>query len=167
MWLQIFPRARVLHIVRNGIDVANSLLLREKRARHTRMGDSLLLRTGRALDRLVRLRGPEWNPGGDAMEEAFQLWSTHLGVVLEATKTLPENRCFTVQFERLMEEPIDQLLRLTHFLNLSIPDEELEKLSKSLRNDRSRAFRRDDGLVSFFERHRTHPMMRQFGYDEA
>ncbi len=165
VWLEVFPQAKVLHLVRNGIDVAQSLVARE--LDFGQRSESLWLRAARTLDRLVHLENPRaFQPAG-SLEEAFRLWSSYLEATLTATQTLPENRCLTLHFERLLENPQHELPRILRFLDLPAADAELETLARQLKKDRSRAFLRDEGLVSFFERHRTHPMMRRFGYDKA
>ena len=165
VWLDVFPQARVLHIVRNGIDVARSLLARELNS--GRRSESLWLRAARTLDRLVHPENPRTSQPAGGLEEAFDLWSTYLEATLAATRKLPENRRLTIHFEHLLENPQDELLRILRFLDLPVAAGELDTLSRQLRKDRSRAFLRDEGLVSFFERHKTHSMMRRFGYDQT
>ncbi len=164
VWLGLFPQARVLHIVRNGIDVARSLLVRERAAGER--AESLWLRAARTLDRLVHLKNPRTSQPTGSLEKAFGLWSGYLEATLAATRKLPDNRCLTLHFEQLLGNPPDELHRILGFLDLSVDAADLETLARQLRKDRSRAFLRDERLVNFFERHRNHPMMRRFGYDE-
>lgn len=86
LWLRLFPQARVVHVVRDGLDVAASLVAREQR-RRTRLGNAA--RSCRCLD----------------PERAFDLWTEYVDMGEHVAEALPAARYLRLRYEDLLEGP--------------------------------------------------------------
>jgi len=95
LWLDLFPEARVIHVIRSGIDVALSL---HRRAAQRGVG----------------------TPECSDPAYCFQLWERYAQEGC-AWRTLPESRYLEVYYEELLREPRAQLLEMLRFVGSS-PD---------------------------------------------
>jgi hypothetical protein len=100
VWLEIFPRARWVHIVRNGVDVAISTHRRSLRQQR------------KPWNRLLRL---DYVPATLDFDYCFHLWETYLGFVLEHKHLIPADRYLEMRYEDLLAEPEANLERLVEF----------------------------------------------------
>ena len=108
LWLELFPEARVIHVVRNGIDVALSLYRREsKRYLH------------RSLEK--RMFPP-------TIAEGYRLWERYLEIGLRS-----EYQCrhwMFLKYEDVCTHPRTEIGRICAFLNL--PTTALEHIQGSV-----------------------------------
>lgn len=138
LWLHRFPKARIIHIYRNGVDVARSLQVRD-------IQDKAMFPTLQT--RCIELKG------------AFETWVEYETAALRLTAELPVLR---IRYEDLLAEPTRHLQQLDDFLGRQLAykiDADTFDFSKAY------AFRHDAELMAFYEAHRDHPMMVRFGYD--
>lgn len=187
LWLEIFPEARVARIVRNGIDVARSLMVREERrlTNPVRKDNSLMGRFKRRTSQLGRrpwlLYLLESYPrlmehmtplsrynrmrvyGCDTLEGAFQLWNTYVSRETEVLAHL-QDRTHCVRYEDFLEAPEATLAGLAAFCGLSPNPELISRLCGRLNKQRKYAFLEDQALKTFYESVRNCPMMQHFGY---
>jgi hypothetical protein len=121
IWLRIFPRARVVHIVRNGIDVAISTHRRShKQQRKFR-------------NRVLRF---DYCPVTLDFEYCFRLWEQHISFVQEHQLLIPDGQFLEIRYEDLLAAPVEQLRRITSFIGREVPEEHLVAACK--RVDQSR-----------------------------
>ena len=95
IWLKLFPDAKIVHVIRNGIDVANSLWLRCKK-----MGWGL--------------------PECDDWAYCFRLWELYVEEARQY-KALLGQRYMEVRYERFVSYPQNEVRRMMDFLNLDMP----------------------------------------------
>ena len=100
VWLELFPRARWLHIVRNGVDVAISTHRRSLRQQK------------KFWSRLLRL---DYVPATLDFDYSFRLWETYLDFVLEHKHLIPAGRYLEMRYEDLLARPEASLVRLVEF----------------------------------------------------
>ena len=110
VWLEIFPNASVIHVVRNGIDVALSLYRREFR-RYLHPSSE------------KRMFPPTIGAG-------YRLWTTYLeiGLQIEAQGS----RCMRLRYEDLLSQPKEQLWALAHFLDIRVKPETIRTVAERL-----------------------------------
>ncbi|MHC4892879.1 MAG: sulfotransferase [Planctomycetota bacterium] len=171
LWCRIFPGASLLLIERNGIDAAQSLVVRQQRARE-RAGDDMHLEMSpmprawgqlwRRKDRLqpyvtFSARCREWR-------DAFGLWEEYVrgGRRIHAAHQGPKHR---IRYESLLEDPVVELTRLVDFLQLSVPYSQVETLASEIRSDRRCAFQHDTDLMEAYTSVRESEWMRTLEYD--
>lgn len=146
IWLDIFPEAKVIHVYRHGVDVANSLLVRQQRS----------IKAYKS--RYIKLKPIYWllpKRGGfteslrcDTLEGGFSLWEEYMQEAQVHVHKL-EDKAIEVKFEDLLREPYRILQSLTEFCELKPSEEALAKAAKQVRPDRAYAYRNDRRLQAF------------------
>ena len=187
LWLDVFPEARVIHVVRNGVDVALSLSVRERRRRAdlrsgTRVGErartiaserhdvpwlpwllwqvQLRFVGGRTAWRLRRWR---LHPCID-LEEGFTLWTDYLRRAERATPAA-RGGVFEIRYEDVLAEPDARIRELAAFCGLSVTDDQIAAASRSVARPASN--RLDDSRARrFHESVRGNEWMRKWGYGQ-
>jgi hypothetical protein len=155
VWLQVFPRLRVVHLLRHGVDVADSLARRHAAALRAATGEAvpsaLTVIRDQGLGVLSSRRG--WD-----LPEAFTMWEQYVEKARSEMAALGE-RAFEVRFEDLVGSPHEVASALARFCELPDPP------SSPLRplGDRVLAYRRDPRLASFALE--VGERLRRYGYD--
>lgn len=164
VWLSLFPEARLIYILRNGVDVAASLMVRERMLLERRM-ERFESRLGKlshrsALDRA----GYKGSPRCLTLDGSFQLWKEY---VEEADTQLPalSNPLYSVRYEEILEQPREQLTAMARFCQLDkATDAAIEQAALRVKKDRARAFASDPTLAVFYENVKSDPLMARHGY---
>jgi hypothetical protein len=121
IWLRIFPRARVVHVLRNGIDVAISTHRRSQKQQ------------ARLRNRVLRF---DYCPVTLDFEYCFQLWEQYVSFVLEHRQLIPAGQYLEIRYEDLLVAPARELRKITSFVDHQVPEQLLKRACK--RVDRSR-----------------------------
>jgi LPS sulfotransferase NodH len=146
-WLQLFPRAYVVHIIRNGIDVAISL-----HRRHI------------AKNKRWRVHPDHRDPRGFDFRFCFSLWETYQAHLLTYRDTVPAERYIELRYEALLREP-EPTLRLV-LSRLNVPFEEptlaaaVATINTGRLDNRAYAAAYQDFIPELLE----NPLMRALGY---
>ncbi len=147
LWLRLLPGARVVHVVRDGVDVAASL-----RARSRRQLAGLGERP--APD---GTRAPNWFPSLRCLEleEGLALWAWYLDRCREnVTVRASDTPLHQIRYESLLGEPGEEAGRLAAFLGLPAPDRDaLDPIEGLVDAGRASAHRADPELSAFAEEH--------------
>jgi hypothetical protein len=146
LWLRLFPNARVIHIYRNAVDVADSLVRRQARA-------------------LKRLRRVAFSPRCMSHAGAFALWAEYVQMGLEAVQQVPQERRMEMCYETLLEDPLTEVERLAAFVGLPGGAERAQAMAARPRRDRAYAFASRPELYAFYQQVADHPLMCALGYD--
>jgi hypothetical protein len=150
IWLSVFGRARWLHVVRNGIDVAISLHRRSEKQR-------LKLR-----NRLLPTF--DYSPATLDFAYSFRLWETYVSFILAHKDLIAPDRYLEVRYEALLAEPQVQLARVLDFMGHSVAEEALQTASRRI--DRGRLDNRDyaAGYRQEIPRLADSPLMQRLAY---
>ena len=135
-WLKVFPNAKVIHVIRNGIDASLSLWRRSQKS-------------GEGAPRCLNL------------EYCFELWEKY---VHEGRKwrCLGEDRYIEVRYEHLLRDPIDGLKRLFGFSG--VPAWNARVLNNLIKRDGpARGFSKE--LDALIERAKCSEIFRDLGYE--
>ena len=114
IWLQIYPHAKVIHVIRNGISVSLSLCRREQR-RFFRMF------IGRSKENLM------FPP---TLAKAYQLWEIYVRVGRELCQSKPN--CYLIRYEDLIEKPVSSISYLFKSVNIPYDDRMIQSLSDNI-----------------------------------
>lgn len=164
-WLRLFPNAKLLYIVRNGIDVAASLRVREERELQRRIEEfdgkarqlnkhSMLERAGfKGSARCLTLTG------------GFSLWEEYVAEAERHLASVPNER-LVVNYEQLLAEPATRLPAVASFCGLRPTAEKIAVVVGSVNASRGTAFKADPELSAFYEQVRQTPWMKRYGYDQ-
>jgi LPS sulfotransferase NodH len=146
-WLQVFPQAHVVHIYRNGVDVAISLHRRE------------LAQTKRR-----RFYTPPRDPRGLDFRFCFSLWEHYQGYLLTYRDTVPSSQYLEVRYETLLREPEKVLPTVLNHIGLPpAPDElsaSIATINKGRLNNAAYAAAYQEVIPDLM----TAPLMRELGY---
>jgi hypothetical protein len=162
IWLDIFPAARVVHVVRNGVDVADSLARRQMSGLELGRRNFKKYRT---LLRYVPKRG--WFGTSPRMldrRQGFELWEEYLEFAQKFSKGLGD-RYMEVCYEELLTRPREVLPEVVAFCGLNPKESVIEAAIGGVRSDRSYAFRRTPELYEFWQVVRHSRWMRHYRYD--
>lgn len=149
LWLSIFPEARVLHIMRHGVDVAQSLWVRRRRAAE------------RAAARYRRRRPLYVNNPAAPKRTGFAhsavcadrarglaLWERYTARARSHVAALGEAQALELRYEALLAEPRAWLGRISGFCGLNASAAAVEREAAKLDGGRSEAFRSDADLLA-------------------
>ena len=147
LWLEVFPNARVLNVYRNGVDVAESLVVRERR-------------------RVARIHNAVRSCRCLTHERAFELWTEYVTASLRVTTSLEADRVHQVRYESFLEAPDSGLREIATFLGLDLSDAEFGALAAGVEPGRALAFRGDPQLVRLYQETAHHPLMQRLEYSD-
>jgi len=150
LWLDIFPEAKIMHIHRHGVDVANSFWSRNKKnlerikryyAKHK------VWYLFYVLPRSIVKHGSLFDLRYASLEQRFSLWEEYM----KEARTHLENiqgRAIEIKYEDLLERPDDSLRSLSDFCELRYCSDVIKKITETLRPDRAYAYRHDAELLA-------------------
>lgn len=162
LWRRIFPAAKIIHLVRHGVDVASSLVNRQTQGQE--LGYSNFARH-RRLFSWTGKRG--WF--GDAprvgeLKDAFSLWEAYLQYGQAGLKGLDDDQLLELRYEDLLIDPVPHMQRIAAFCGLDVAAGQIETSVAGIRADRAYSFRRQQSLLEFWQEIRQTPWMRRFDY---
>lgn len=148
LWREVFPSARVVNVYRNGIDVAASLVARE-RQRAGRLGNPI--RSSRCLQ----------------PDLAFQLWTEYVETSLQVTQDLDPAQVRDVRYERLVAQPEKSVIELLEFVGVDVNGARLAPLLALVDPKRAEPAPDDAAWTALRRRRSTHPLMQRLAYGGA
>lgn len=159
LWLEVFPEARVIHVMRHGVDVAESL-----RRRHE-WGYERLAKRMKVLRPLLRV----WMvqrpllPSGrcKTLEGGFTLWEEYMREARRHVAALGD-RAFELRYEDFLAAPGEPLRALCAFCGLEVDEARMEAAVRGIKPERAYAYREDERLVAYAEGVRE--QLREWGY---
>ncbi len=161
LWLDLFPSARVIHILRHGVDVAHSLCTREA-ARFRGRNHPI----DRSFRRLVYVVRPKKGGFADSLrcatlEGGFSLWEEYLEEGGRHAAALGE-RVMEIRYEDFLAEPRRHLPALSAFCGLRTNDSAIERAALQVNASRAFAYRQRPELREFSLR--VAPRLQAHGY---
>lgn len=152
MWLRIYPQAKVICIERHGVDVAQSLLLRESK---NLAAATQAFKRYRSLF-FVRPKGGGFveSPRCTALEGGLSLWQEYTAQAGLMMRQLPGERVLELRYEAMLEQPMKYLRASAEFCGLDASDQRLREVIAGVRADRANSFSSDPALRQFAVDHR-------------
>lgn len=120
VWREIFPEARVIHVVRNGLDVALSLGRREPRR---------LLRLLRRRPMRDEVMVPP------TIARGYALWSSYMHIALDLESH--GSPWLTLRYEDIVSNPHPAVAALIQFLGIEVDDATVQNLGERVVRDPS------------------------------
>jgi len=121
IWLRIFPNARVLHIIRSGIDVAIST--------HRRS----LKQQGKFWKRIIPL---DFIPKTLDFNYCYDLWKKYVSFALKKKSLIHSERYLEIKYEELLSHPMENIKEITNFIEFKTKEETVKEVCTQI--DRSR-----------------------------
>lgn len=163
IWLDIFPEAKIINIYRHGIDVAQSLFLRENK-NLTKLKKSYLLKKCLRLYAFIeKSRGFVSSPLCLNLDGCFHLWERYMERSLKMTDSI-SNEILTIKFEDFVKDPKVKLSEILSFCQVEADNEKVLKALNCIRADRSYAFKNSPGLIAFSQKVQRSKILKETGY---
>jgi hypothetical protein len=166
LWLDLFPDAKLLYIVRNGADVASSLKVREVREleRRRKEFDDKTATSGKFR---VSRAGFKGSARCLTLEGGFAVWEQYVAQAEAVLAKVPNPRK-VIRFETFLQSPEAPLCEMAEFCGVESGQfAAREAIAKvGLNAGRANAFGADPVLREFYERVRSTPWMLHHGYGQ-
>jgi hypothetical protein len=121
IWQQVFPNAKWVHIIRNGIDVAISLYERALRQQQKW---------------LLKLYRFDFSDRTLDFSYCFNLWEVYLASIQEAIKQIRPDDLIEIQYEDLLKNPANRLTEVLNFIQYPVDVQKVREVTE--RVDQSR-----------------------------
>lgn len=164
LWLDLYPEARVVHILRHGMDVARSLVERSQK-RYRTMRQRFTTWYG-LYDLYWKSSGLTDSVRCMTLEGAFELWEEYLTFAYETIEKKQESlEVREIRFERLLDRPGEVLGDLAAFCGLNAASIPLEDIGRTIDSSRAYSYRSSDRLAdkAWEWKHR----LQRFGYGSS
>lgn len=165
LWLRLFPRAKIIYVVRNGIDVASSLVKMEERVVERRRARSQRGFIRLKLQTRLGLYGFKGSARSLTLDGAFSLWEEYVGQAEETLSNIG-NPQRVVKFEDLLVDPKTHLMDLREFCGLDTAERELQAIARQAHGERAHAFLRSPELKAFYGAMKNRRWMVHYRYAE-
>ena len=148
IWLDLFREAKVIHIYRHGVDIAQSLKIRQD------------WRLSYGKQRFKRYKlfytfRPKYGGFSDSircstLEGGFSLWEEYMA---EAERHICKlsSQAMSVKYEDFLTDPENFLVKLALFCNLKYSRTAIINLAKTVKKSRAYAYRSESDLQVFAE----------------
>jgi len=128
IWISVFPQAKVIHVIRNGVDVAISLFQRE------RDRDPL---------------HPDYSERCLSLQNCFRLWEEYLQACWAHRGLVASGQYLEIRYEEMLRAPERELRGLLAFVDQKVSPRKLVRVANTvdrsrLTNDRHRGQYQDE-----------------------
>lgn len=162
IWLRLFPNARVLHIVRHGVDVAASLQARRARELEANLERYQRWRRAYCANPLAPKRRPfAGHVRCGQLEGGFSLWEAYVDRAREHCAMLGA-QAMEIRYEDLLSEPTTVFDRALEFCGLEATPSQIREAGAQMKAGRALAFTGRPEQVEFGEI--VAPRLRARGY---
>ncbi|MHC1743084.1 MAG: sulfotransferase [Syntrophobacteraceae bacterium] len=155
IWMDLFPDARVVHIIRHGVDVANSMKVRTDKGMKRAMEE--LPARSKTKYRTLYHRWLEPKLWGFAnalqdgsLESGLDLWERYVTEAHGHVRRLGSG-ALEFRYEDFLLDPGPVLKQLAAFAKLEPGDATVARLAERVRKDRAFAYRKHPHLMAFAE----------------
>ncbi|NLF39602.1 sulfotransferase [bacterium] len=161
LWLDLFPEAKVIHIFRHGVDVAQSLRTRQRAVSNPAAARALFEQRKPLYYLRRKASGFIAHMRCASLEGGFSLWEEYMREAQRHVQRLGV-RAAEVRYEEFLERPVDHLRQLAPFCGLSATDAQIGQAAARIDTSRAFAYRADKELSAFAES--VHERLEAFGY---
>lgn len=130
IWKKIYPNAKIIIVYRNGLDVANSLSYREKKAKNKKSFVSArnLIPMFKHTSELVENR-----------EYAFKIWEYYNSILLANDDYFNENSAMKIKYEDFVCGGKESIESLINYLGMNVENYDTDKLAAKFNPERVNA----------------------------
>jgi hypothetical protein len=155
LWMDVFPDARIVHIKRHGVDVANSMKVRTDVGMKRSMEQLPVKARGKYRSHYHRWLEPTLWGFANALQDGslefgFELWERYLREAHGHVERLPA-QAMEFRYEDFLTDPAPVLERLAAFANLSVGEDVIARIAGTVNKDRAFAYRKHPHLTAFAE----------------
>ena len=157
VWQKIYPEAKILHIYRNPVDVAQSL---RKRAIMQEMSFRPNIKTRLKENLLIGKNQYTGSFNVMNLYNGFKLWSLYVN------KALQYEGALHIKYEDLLQSPQPTLSKIIRSVNLEVDEITMALTAGQFDKSRRFAFVKSDELCTFYERIKSDPLVKKLGYSD-
>lgn len=179
LWDEVFPEASYMHIVRCGVDAAQSLVMRERQIYQRQNLTKRIQNIKRRIFELVTIKRTFFDPLPQSknrrfkdsskcanIKYAFNLWETYTEAAEYFLQTKAQkNRLIQINFEKLVEQPSTYLNIIADFSGSKLTKEIQQKIISKIDTSRRFSFKQEPYLSEFYENVRLSPFMKLYNYN--
>jgi len=161
VWSEIFPDAKIVHIYRNPIDVASSLMEREQ------MLEKKFCRNWRVRKReFFLMKRPNYNQSVRITNiyEGIKLWEDYIHCSLSSEDYF--KNVIHIGYEDFLSNPDNILRELSSFLKIEMNKNVIESIVSKVNPKRAFAFKNNSELTGLYESIKTKELMKKLNYDD-
>ncbi|MCB0804104.1 MAG: sulfotransferase [Flavobacteriales bacterium] len=161
VWKNIFPKAKIIYVYRNPIDVAQSLKVREEKRRKDRK-----LGMKQRIKQKLLFRDYQFNQSYliNDFSKGIDLWKEYVNLNEKTLEKYP-NDIIKIKYEDLLENPSGKLAEIIDFCELIVSKSEIEKVSSMIDSSRRYGFVNNPELCNHYLTIKQDPLMTKLGYD--
>jgi hypothetical protein len=147
IWLRVFPQAKIICIERHGVDVAQSLRVREA----TNFDQAVKTFTRYRPLIFLRPKGGGFveSPRCTVLDGGFSLWKEYTAQARAMIEQLPKDRSLALRYEDVLENPLRHLRESADFCELDVTDQRLREVIAGIRVERLHSYASDPELRQF------------------
>ncbi len=152
-WLDLFPGAKVIHIYRHPLDIANSLITRRKRGLSRLQGRHKSFKPFYwyyLMHKFILKNRVFVDVRGSTLNESFSIWEEYLAEARSHVESLSE-RAIEIKYEDFLEYPSEILKTVAEFCELDVPQSKIESVASTANKSRAYAYLNDPELKAFSE----------------
>ncbi len=160
IWIKIFPNAKIIHIYRNPIDVAESLRKRVKKLK-----ENFKWNWKKEL-KLLLTKGYIVYKDSQRVEniyEGIKLWEEYINRVFELEKNF-NLKILHIKYEDFLEKPFDILKQILNFVDMQVEDAKIKNSIQYIRSDRRYAFLKNANLVQIYKSVKDNELIHKLRY---
>lgn len=151
VWLRIFPQARFVHVLRNGVDVAISIHRRSCK---------------------IQQQWWKWwwyqikGYGSATLDFAYDLdlWEQYVSFALQEKQRIAPGRYYELHYEALLKDPYTELARLLSFLQIECNESQVMAVAQQVKSGGSHDSRYISEYQEEIHTFASRPIMQQLGY---
>jgi len=165
-WLKLFPRAKILYIIRNGVDVAQSLTVRQENdlgsgGKGPLTKQSLLWKIRNLF--LPVERYVLHSARCLSIDESFKLWEEYVSEA-ELQYDQFQGDKMKVRYEDILGSPNKILNDIARFSGLDCTPGSIDEVAGGFNASRVYSFMSNDKLLAFYNEKKTGKLMQKLGY---
>ena len=150
VWLDIFPNAKVIHIYRHGVDVAQSLKTRNEKILKRLVKVNSLNKLLYWFMWILRKKHLWLTIRCASLEGGFSLWEEYRRQASGHVDDLKE-RAIEIKYEDFLAEPVEILKSLSRFCELPVTESFIKEVAGRVKKRRAYAYMSNPTLQQFAE----------------
>lgn len=160
IWRKIFPDAKIIHIYRNPIDVAESLRKREQifqkaKGTQTKTGVKKMIKEYK----LIKERLYSQSLRVNSIQEGVKLWADYTSKALSVSEN-----CLHLSYENLLENTGKELVNVYEFIEID-NNKFFETILAGINKSRKTAFINNEKLVEEYRKIKNLELVKNLKYD--
>lgn len=159
-WLRLFPDAKIIHIKRHGVDVAQSLRVRSQK------GFLATTQKYKKYKWLLPLRPKKGgfieSPRCASLEGGFSLWEEYMQQAVDVMQQISDHRLLKLCYEEILEDPVLHLRSCVEFCGMEVSNQSLEAVTVGINASRAYSYQNERILRDFVTEYK--PSLEYWGY---